>query len=212
VVRSGVTIYPPDDSQPSKQRFKVVGQYLYYNYVGLVDGEPHTMVYDINARGWDWDLYDPPATCHAENAAQSVTGTLVGCSDGTIRQMVSSGGTETVTGIVATPAFGGRGFMHCGQMVLEYSSTSTVTLTFYVADEGNDSYAPEPVTLPSTGGQLTKYFFRPSAAKWKLLVAQFSSGVPFILNFAGATAYLRPWGSTAEYLPVPIFGVAGGEG
>jgi hypothetical protein len=97
-------------------------------------------------------------------------------------------------------------------MVLEYLSTSTVTLTFYVADEGNDSYAPQAVTLPSTSGQLTKYFFRPSAAKWKLLVAQFSSTVPFVLNFQGAIAYLRPWGSSAEYLPVPIFGGAGGEG
>jgi hypothetical protein len=96
--------------------------------------------------------------------------------------------------------------------VVEYSSTSTVTLTFYVADEGNNSYAPQSITLPSTGGQLTKYFFRPSAAKWKLLIAQFSSTVPFILNLQGAIFYLKAWGSQSEYVPTPIFGGAGGEG
>jgi len=157
-------------------------------------------------------MYAAGATIHATNVGTSVQGTLVGCADGTIRQFVSSGGTETITGIVATPAFGTKGYTHCGAMVLEYSSTSTVTLSFYVADTGNNSYAPNPITLPSTGGQLTKYFFRPSAAKWKLLVAQFSSQVPFTMNFQGAVAYSRPWGASSAYLPVPIFGEAGGEG
>jgi hypothetical protein len=211
VTRNGVTIYPPDDSQPQMQKFSIQGPYLYYDYIGLGDGYPHTLVFDINARGWVWDLYNPAATIHASNDGQSVQGVLVGCQDGTIRQLASAG-TETITGVVATPAFGGRGYVHVGQMVCEYSSTSTVTLSFYVADEGNNSYAPQTFTLPSTSGQLTKYFFRPSAAKWKLLVAQFSSSVPFVMNFAGAIAYIRPWGSSAEYTPVPIFSGAGGEG
>ena len=212
VVRNGISIFPPDDSQPSKQRFRTVGNYFYYDYVGLGDGLPHTLTYSIKNQGWIWDLYNPPATCHASNEGQSIQGVLVGGSDGTIRQMVSSGGTETITGTVATPAFGGKGYMHCGMAVVEYSSTSTVTLSFYVADEGNNSYAPQPVTLPATGGQLTKYFFKPSAAKWKLLVAQFSSTVPFILNFQGTCLYLRAWGSSGEYQPTPIFGSVGGEG
>ena len=212
VVRNGISIFPPDDSQPSKQRFRTVGNYLYYDYVGLGDGLPHTLTYSIKNHGWIWDLYNPPVTCHASNEGQSIQGVLVGGSDGTIRQMVSSGGVETITGTVATPAFGTRGYTHCGQAVVEYSSISTVTLSFYVADEGNGSYAPVPITLPSTGGQLTKYFFKPSAAKWKLLVAQFSSTVPFILNFQGTCLYLRAWGSSGEYQPVPIFGPAGGEG
>jgi hypothetical protein len=210
ITRNGVTIYPPDDTLPNLQRFSIQGAYIYYDYKGT-DGLFHTLVFDEAAMGWVIDAYTPSATIHASNEGQSQQGVLVGCSDGSVRQL-SSGGTETITGIVATPAFGGRGYMHCGQAVVEYSSTSTVTLTFYVADEGNGSYAPQPGTLPSTGGQLTKYFFRPSAAKWKLLVAQFSSSVPFVMNFAGAIFYLKAWGSTSEYSPVPIFGGAGGEG
>jgi hypothetical protein len=212
IVRNGISIFPPDDSHPAAQRFSCVNQFVYYDYIGLVDGLPHTLVYDIEAHGWILDAYTPPVTIHAPSDGQSQQGVLIGCNDFTVRQLVSGGGTETITGIVATPAFGGRGYMHCGMAVVEYSSTSTVTLTFYVADEGNNSYAPQSITLPSTGGQLTKYFFRPSAAKWKLLIAQFSSTVPFILNLQGAIFYLKAWGSSAEYQPIPIFGGAGGEG
>jgi hypothetical protein len=212
IVRNGISIFPPDDSHPAAQRFSCVNQFVYYDYIGLVDGLPHTLVYDIEAHGWILDAYTPPVTIHAPSDGQSQQGVLIGCNDFTVRQLVSGGGTETITGIVATPAFGGRGYMHCGMAVVEYSSTSTVTLTFYVADEGNNSYAPQSITLPSTGGQLTKYFFRPSAAKWKLLIAQFSSTVPFILNLQGAIFYLKAWGSQSEYVPTPIFGGAGGEG
>jgi hypothetical protein len=210
ITRNGVTIYPPDDTKPDLQRFSYNSGFMYWDYVGT-DGNPHTLVFDEAAMGWILDTYTPNATIHAANEGQSQQGVLVGCSDSTVRQLTSSG-TETITGTVATPAFGGRGFMHCGMAVVEYSSTSTVNLTFYVADEGNGSYAPQPVTLPSTSGQLTKYFFKPSAAKWKLLIAQFSSSVSFVLNFQGGCFYLRAWGSSAEYQPTPIFGEAGGEG
>ena len=189
----------------------MVGQFLYYAHQGS-DGNPHVLVYDINAHGWIYDLYNPPATCFASNEGQSIQGTLVGCSDGTIRQMVSNGGTETITGIVATPAVGGRGYNHTGAMVCEYSSTSTVTLTGYVADEGNNSYAPPPIILPSTGGTLTKYFFRPGANKYKLIVWQFSSAVPFQINFEGFVCFQRSWGSSGGYQEIQPFGGAGGAG
>jgi len=210
ITRNGVTIYPPNDALPAGQRFSVINQFMYYDYLDATS-TPRTLVYDIEAHGWILDTYTPPVTIHSPSDGQSKQGVLIGCSDFTVRQMASNG-TETISGVVATPAFGGRGYMHCGMAVVEYSSTSTVTLTFYVADEGNGSYAPQPVTLPSTGGQLAKYFFRPSAGKWKLLTAQFSSSVPFILNFQGAIFYLKAWGSTSEYSPTPIFGGAGGEG
>jgi hypothetical protein len=210
ITRNGVTIYPPDDTKPNLQRFSYNNGYMYWDHVGT-DGNPHTLVFDEQAMGWILDTYTPAATIHAPNEGQSQQGVLVGCSDGTVRQ-ITSGGTEIINGIVATPAMGGKGYMHCGQAVVEYSSSSTVTLSFFVADEGNSSYAPQTITLPSTGGQLTKYFFRPSANKWKLLTAQFSSSVPFVLNLQGAIFYLRAWGSSSAYVPTPIFGEAGGEG
>lgn len=119
---------------------------------------------------------------------------------------------ETATAIVATPAIGGVGYQHVGELVVEYSTNATVTLTSYPADEGNGSYGFAPITLPSTSGQLTKYWLRPSANKWKLLIFQFSSVSNFVLNFEGFCAKTKSWGSSAAYVPVQPFGGAGGEG
>lgn len=89
ITREGITVYPPDDSQPQAQRFSIVNQFLYYDYIGLGDGLPHTLVYDINNQGWILDTYTPSVTIHAGNDGISVQGVLAGCSDGTIRQMAS---------------------------------------------------------------------------------------------------------------------------
>ena len=210
VTREGVTIVPPDDTFPELQRFSYQNGFMYYDYQGI-DGYPHTLVFDEAAMGWVWDAYATPATIHAANEGTSQQGVLVGCSDGSIRQL-SSAGTETATAILLSAAIGGKGFAHWGEAVVEYSSTSTITLICYAADEGNGSYGPPTITLPNTSGQMTKYFFRPGANKWKLLWAQFISTKPFQLNFSGTVFYCRSWGSTAEYQPVQIFGSAGGEG
>ena len=211
ITRNGVTIFPPDDTKPQLQKFSWQNGYMYYDFVG-VDGNPHTLVFDEAAMGWVWDITTPPATIHSANEGSSIQGVIVGCADGSIRQMVSAGGTEIITGLVATPATGGRGYGHTGMMVCEYSSTSTVTLTGYVADEGNGSYAPPAITLPSTGGQLTKYFFRPGANKYKLIVWQFSSAVSFQLNFEGFVCFVRDWGASSPYREIQPFGGAGGAG
>jgi hypothetical protein len=210
VVRQGTTVWPPDDTLPQLQRFSYQNGYMYYDYQGT-DGNPHTLVFDEAAMGWILDAYATPATIHAPNEGQSQQGILVGCADGSVRQL-SSAGTESVTAIILSPAIGGKGFAHWGEAVVEYSSTTTITLTAYPADSGNGSYGPPSVVLPSTGGQLAKYFFKPGPNKWKLLWAQFSSTAPFQLNFAGAVFYCRSWGSSGEYQPIPIFSSAGGEG
>jgi len=88
ITREGVTIYPPDDSQPSKQKFSTQGQLVYYDFVDVTNA-PRTLVYDIENHGWIWDVYTPPVTIHSDNTGQSQQGVLTGCSDGTVRQMVS---------------------------------------------------------------------------------------------------------------------------
>ncbi len=100
---AGYTVYPPDDSQPQKQRFSYSSGYLYYDYVDTTS-TPRTLVFDEAAGGWVVDVYTPPATIHAPDDGQSVQGFLVGCSDGTVRQL-ASGGTEVATAVLLTPAF-----------------------------------------------------------------------------------------------------------
>ena len=209
ITRQGITIYPPDDTQPQLQRFSYSSGYMYWDYLGT-DGNPHTLVFDEAAMGWVYDIYATPATIHATNEGQSQQGVLVGCSDGSIRQMASTG-SENATATLLTPAIGGRGFQHCGEIVIEYSSTSTITMTGIAVDQGNGSYGFVPITLPASG-QVAKYFLRPSANKWKLLWIQFQSSEPFQLNFQGFVCMVRDWGSTAPYSPVQPFGSTGGEG
>ena len=117
---AGNTIYPPDDTQPNSQRFACATGFLYYNYLGT-DGNPHTLVYDILAGAWVWDVYQYPATVHALEEGAGVNGVLTGCLDGSVR-VLSNSGTETVTATVLMPcddAGDSRAQKHWGDVYLE---------------------------------------------------------------------------------------------
>jgi hypothetical protein len=213
VVRNGVTIWPPDDSLPQKQKAVMIGAYLYWDYVGS-DGNQHTLVFDEAAMGWIWDINSPPVTARASNDAVSVQGVLCGCSDGTIRQLSStSSAVETATATVVTGAIGGKGYGHVGAMVVEYSSLLPITLNGIAADVGNGSYGFNTITLPATGGAITKLFLRPTPNKTKLIQFAFSFTDPAAqIDLDGSLCYVRAWGSDGPYQPIPMFSVAGGEG
>ncbi len=210
VTRAGYTIYPPDDTKPQGQKFSIADGYLYYDYLDATS-TPRSLVFDIAAMGWVWDKYSHPATIHALEEGAGVNGTLVGCSDGTVSTL-SSSGTESETAVILTPAIGGRGYQHMGEMVVEYSTSNTITLKCYAADEGNGSYGPSTITLPSTGGLLTKYWLRPSANKWKLMWFEFTSTTPFVLNCDGFCCFVKDWGASGPYRVMHPFGDSGGEG
>lgn len=212
VVRNGVTIYPPDDSKPQSQQFSYFQGFLLYSYVGT-DSNPHTLVFDEAAMGWVFDIKTPEPTCYGSNEGQSVQGLLAGCTDGTLR-LFSSSGTETATGKVLSPAIGSQGWAHVRSWTIEYSSKSSITITPVVADSGNGSYAPSPITLPSTGGAPTKLWGLFSPNKWKML--QFETDIVNDLAaqmfLDGFSVEMRPWGSDAAYESVNPFGEQGGYG
>jgi hypothetical protein len=213
VVRNGVTIWPPNDALPQKQKFTMIGAYLYWDFVGT-DGNQHTLVFDEAAMGWIWDINSPPITARASNDAVSVQGVLCGCSDGTIRQLSStSSAVETATATVLSGAIGGKGYGHVGAMVVEYSSLLPITLNGIAADVGNGSYGFNTITLPATGGAITKLFLRPTPNKFKLIQFAFSFTDPAAqINLDGSLVYIKAWGSEGAYLPVPMFSAEGGEG
>jgi hypothetical protein len=212
ITRNGVTIFPPDDSKPERQQFSIQNGYLYYDHIGT-DGSPHTWVLDIRTLGWIWDIYSGSApTIHAANEGESQQGTLVGCSDGTVRLMESDS-PETVTGIVLTAAVGGQGWMTGYEATIEYLAAETITLSFLAADAGNGSYAPNPIVLDSTGGQMTKFTTKVSPNKWKLLQAQFeTTDTQAQVYLAGCVLSVKPWGSDGLFTPIPFFSPAGGRG
>jgi hypothetical protein len=205
IVRGIQTIYPPDDTQPDAQRFSIADGYLYYDYVGT-DDEPHTLVFDIRAMGWVWDTYAVPATVHALEEGIGVNATLVGCSDGSVRQL-SASGTEAMTSMVLTPAIGGVGFCHVREISLEYWATSSITLSPFAIDTGNGSIAPPGIVIPAAGSQQlpAKLKVEVGPNKWKLLCFQFSSTGPYEVMIEGFACKIASWGSE-EYKPVLPFG------
>jgi hypothetical protein len=171
-----------------------------------------TLVYDIRAGGWILDQYQTQPRVHAANEGESEQGTLAGCVDGTLRLMESDS-PETVTGLVLTPAIGGQGWMTAYELTVEYQASASVTVSFIAADQGNGSYAPNPIMLPATAGQTTKFTTKVSPSKWKLLQAQFASQDPDAqIYLAGTGISVKPWGSDALYIFSSLFGLSGGKG
>lgn len=214
ITRNGVTIYPPDDSQPQKQKFGIIDAYLYYDYVGT-DGNPHTLVFDIAAKGWIWDLYSVGVTARATNEGVSIQGVLCGCADGTVRQFSNTNSaTEVATATVASAAMGNVGWAHTRLITIEYSSNAPITLSFFCPDVStNGSIAPATIILPSTGGTVTKWKTLPTANKFKLLQCIFTfTDKTFQLYMDGTAFEVRAWGSPAGYEPINPFGDSGGFG
>lgn len=211
VTRNGKTIYPPDDSKPQLQQFGIQGPYVYYDFQGT-DGNRYTLVFDIVNMAWVFDQTVPASTVHASNQGMSAQGVLVGCFDGSIRQLESAG-TEAVTGFVATPAVGGQGWQTAYEITVEYQSLGPITLSFVAADEGNGSYGPQPIVLPGTGGVPTKYTTKLSPNKWKWLQAQFTfTDRTARINLEGLVLSAKDWGSRGAYRPVRMFYPSGGLG
>ena len=149
---------------------------------------------------------------HASNEGESSQGILCGCTDGTIRQMGSTG-VETPTAQVLTPAIGGRGWMHGYEVTVEYSSQSVVTFTMLAADEGNGSYGPaSAISLPNTGGVPTKYTTKigPNKWQWAWFLFTFTDSA-FQLYLQGFVIKAKGWGDANYELILP-FASQGGEG
>lgn len=204
IIRNGVTIYPPDDSQPLKQQFAYQNGYLYYDYIGT-DGNFHTLVFDEAAGGWVYDIYATQVLIHAPNEDESIQGILAGCLDGTLRKMVPSSG-EAATGTLLTPAIGGKGFTFIQEVTIEYSSNADIIFSTIAADTNNGSYGAADVTLPTTAGIIAKTKFLLSTNKAKLFWFQFQSTDPtFKIYTEGCAIRMKDWGKPDPFRQVNPF-------
>ena len=78
--------------------------YIFYDYQD-VNGNPRTLVYDEQAKGWTVDGYTPSVNTHSW-AVGVVSQIFTGCADGTVRAMTSSG-SEVGNAVVVTPSING---------------------------------------------------------------------------------------------------------
>ncbi len=153
VVIGPFTIYPPDDSQPEKQKLHYATGCLYYDYVNT-SNTPITIVMDA-ASGWVVDVYQFPATTHALEEGPAANDTLVGCSDGSVRRL-GSGNAETATSIVATGAlnFGDvRGFERVGDTFMKAlaMTSNPIAIAMYTELYAATVTGYAPTTLTGTG-------------------------------------------------------------
>ena len=218
IVRNGVTIFPPDDSQPQAQQFGYNLGFMYYDYKGT-DGNYHTLVFDESVGGWIYDLYSTQIITHEPNEAESIQGVLVGCADHTLRMMTPTG-TETPTATLLSPAVGGAGWQFAQEITVEYSSNAPITLSTIAADTGNGSYGAPNITLPPTSGTIAKTKFLIGANKYKLAWFLFSSSDPtFRVYTEGFAVRVKNWGGKDPFKYVnpfmmvnPYFPQVGGFG
>ena len=126
---------------------------------------------------------------------------------------MESDSPEVVTGIVLSPAMGDAGWATAYEGTFEYSADSGAVVSFVAADVGNGSYASNPITLPGTGGEITKFTTKLTPNKWKLLQVQFESTDQTLqVYLEGCVLQVKPWGSDGLYEPISIFRPSGGRG
>ncbi len=136
VTIGGQVVYPPDDTIPDAQTLTIANGYIYYDYQYTVGGvsTPATLVYDMSAKGWSVDLYNPNVNTHLWEVDTNEL--LVACADGTIRAF---GGTaETGSAIMLTRsenAGDSRAFKRIGDVffkaIVASSSANNVAVTLY---------------------------------------------------------------------------------
>ena len=219
IVRNGITIYPPDDSQPQKQQISYNNGYFYYDFIGT-DNNYHTLVFDEAAGGWCYDLYSTQVITHEPNEAESIQGVLAGCADHTLRMMVPAGSESGVVGTLLTPAIGGQGWMFAQEVTVEYQSNAAITLSTIAADGGNGSYGAPDITLPSTSGVIAKTKFLIGTNKFKLAWWQFASSDPTFRVFTdGFSVRCKNFGTKDPFKSMnpfmminPYFPDKGGQG
>jgi hypothetical protein len=150
VTMAGVTLVPPDDTLPFQQKFSCANGFLYYDYTGL-DGNPHTLVYDIVAKGWVIDTYQHPVTIHALEEGANVNDTITGCTDGNLRRL-SDVGLEIQNAIILTQAVNAgdaRGNKRIGDIFIRaiVDSASALSVTPYTGRFRNVVSNVAPGTL-----------------------------------------------------------------
>lgn len=153
VVIGSNTVYPPDDTKPNAQTITLVPGYVFYNFQDST-ATPRTLVYDMEAKGWSVDVYNPTANCHAW-AIGGVYQILLGCTDGTVRAL-DSAGTETGSAIIATGSQNGgspRTTKRIGGVFLRALAASAITPQFWANRYGRQITGSSPSTLGTAAAE-----------------------------------------------------------
>ena len=132
ITLGGYTIYPPNDALPNFQTLQIIPGYIFYDFVDI-NAVYHTLVYDMEAKGWSVDVYNPVGMYHSW-AVGNVNQVLVGCVDGTVRTFDSVAGTEVGTAVIMTAcqnAGSTRTIKRIGGIFIRALAKAKITLAFW---------------------------------------------------------------------------------
>jgi len=201
VVIGANTIYPPDDTKPNAQIITVVPDYIFYDYQDT-NGNPRTLVYDIEAKGWSVDSYTPAANCHAWSVG-NLYQILLGCIDGTIRAFDSTA-TEAQNAVIMTRSenLGStRVVKRISGVFLRAVAEVAVNLAFYAnrIQTAITGYTPAATATSATESDYFTDFTGATNTDLKDLACQFTWPV-------GSSNILSEWQPDWTQLPQPIIG------
>jgi hypothetical protein len=159
IVIAGFTIFAPDFTNPDAMALSFAAGYIYFDYEDS-NGNPRTLTYDVYAKGWVIDAYQFPATSHVEQEGPAM-GTLTGCEDGSIRQLVAIG-VEAEQATILMPCFNAgdtRAQKRWGDVYMEAALPLDLTLlvTFFTNLYQNPVTGTIPSSLASVGATRAPY-------------------------------------------------------
>jgi len=198
VAIGGNTVYPPDDTKPNAQTITMVPGYLFYDYQDA-NGNPLTLVYDMDAKGWSVDITNPVANCHSHPV--EVNQILMGCVDGTVRAF-DNAGTETGTAIIATGSQNGgspRTTKRIGGVFLRALAASAITPQFWANRYGSQitGFAPAALGMAAAEADYFTDFTAATGADVLDLACVFSFAL-------GSGNWLKEWEPDWTQIPEQI--------
>lgn len=161
----GTPVQPPNYQNPNGMALSFADGHLYFDYQDLA-GNFWSLVFDSRL-GWSVDvpgLNGSQASVHAPQEGNAY-GTILGCVDGSVRILESSG-TEVVTMIAQTEflSHGLPDFESLAELNLSYLSNDVITLSF-TPDQGQ---AIANLAIPVSLTQ-AKAFSKIGTGKFKLM-------------------------------------------
>ena len=196
----GETIYPPDDTKPNAQTIACVPGYIFYDYQDT-NGDPRTLVFDMEAKGWIVDSYTPTVNCHA--LPVGVNQILCGCTDGTVRAFDTTG-TESQTAVIITRSENKgstRIVKRVGGVFLRAVAASAITLEFWAnrLQTAITGFLPSTAGTGSSEADYLVDFTAASNADVKDLACQFSWPIT-------SGNILSEWQPDWTFLPAAVIG------
>src|SRR5271166_1482051 len=198
VVIGGNTVYPPDDTKPNAQTITYIPGYIFYDYQDT-NGNPRTLVYDMESKGWNVDVTLPVANCHALPVADNQI--LLGCVDGSVRAFDTQG-TEAGTAIVATGSQNGgnpRTTKRIGGVFVRALAALGITAQFWADRYGRQITGTSPGSLGTNAAESDYLVDFSNATQGDVLDLAVQFAFPL-----GSGDWVKEWQIDATELPEQI--------